>query len=128
MNKKELKGLIKEVVRECMAEMLMELKLENIIESAMSKMTVSAPSVSSRNLNEEVALVTSKPKSKTDLRKKLGVSEAEWNAIYSNVDTSNPILSENRSADPISSQPKPPEVSANELAEAGLYKDYSKFL
>jgi len=116
MTKNELKKLIKEVVKETMAEMLMELKLENIIEGAMSKMTISAPS---RNLNETTEQVVSKPKPKTDLKKKLGISDEEWNKIYSSVDTGNSILSENRN-DPISSQPKPPEVSANDLAEARI--------
>jgi hypothetical protein len=128
MNKKELKGLIKEVVKETMAEMMLELNFSNIIESALSKDTNHQQSARSQ-LNEapRQQLQQTSQKPKTDLRKKLGISEQEWQNVYADIaEGDSPILSE--ASNPVDSQPKPPEVSVNDLAEAGLYRDYSKFL
>jgi len=129
MNKKELKSLIKEVVKETMAEMMLEMNFGNIIENALSKGMFSAPVVQKTQLNESPReLLPQKVKPKTDLRKKLGISESEWKNVYADIaESDSPILSENRE-NPADSQPKPPEVSVNDLAEAGLYRDYSKFL
>ena len=132
MNKKELKSLIKEVVKETMAEMMLEMNFSNIIEGALSK-GLSVPVAAKTQLNEEkrnitepLRYATPPTKPKTDLRKKLGISENEWKNVYADIaESDSPILEENNGAN---SQPKPPEVSVNDLAEAGLYKDYSKFL
>jgi len=126
MNKKELKSMIKEIVKDCMAEILVELKLETIIENAMTR------SSSDRlPLKQQLNETTQKPqviqKSTLDIRKRLGVSDAEWKAIYSDISPDSSILKESKSqtSNPLDSAER---VSEKQLSQAGLFKDYSKFL
>lgn len=135
MNNKELKSLIKEMVRESLTEIFVEMKLESIVENVISKSVRSSSRLTERNQTETVeeTPVYSPPKIKPrnnavlreNLRKKLGVSEDQWETIYGDISDSNPILSSNSS---LNENTNPEFVPESTLEETGLMKDYSRFL
>ncbi len=143
MDKKELKSVIKEMVRQSLMEIFAEMHLETIVEGVVRKQKpVTAPM--KRQLREQFVqeeeeevptprqaapapkVDTAKQKAvmKEELRKKLGVSDDVWKMYYSDIDptklppgASSPGANEN------------PESAPEELLEAaGLMRDYSDFL
>lgn len=123
---KNLKKIIKEMVRESLVEIFAEMKLESLIESAVAKQSKSIV-----ESHEQTKLKPSKQGSvhqeqpqlqKQDIKKiykenlisKMGVSEDEWKNIYEDVNIEKLPPS-------ISSGAENPEfVSENDLKSLGL--------
>lgn len=125
MKSKDLKKMIKPLIRECLTEIFAEIQLEKIVKGVMSEQSIRKPA--SRSFTEEV-LAESVPSQvtaenrKRQVMDKLGISEEEWRTMYSDTDESDhPILSGDESD-------SPELVSENVLRQSGLLKDYSKFL
>lgn len=130
MQKSELKVLIKQLVRESLTEIFAEMRLESIVEGVLKK----HQSVVLSEDAEEEPIRPTRPKEDSSVKKRrlmeaLG-GEEMWNNVYGDIEESNPILS-NRSA---SGAPVPGAVDGTEyvkeadLREAGLFKDYSRFV
>lgn len=146
MDKKELKSVIKEMVRQSLMEIFAEMHLETIVESvvrkqkpaqAAQKQQLREQFVAEQEQEEERPVVrqTAKPAPKVDeakqkallreeMRKKLGVSDEAWKLYYSDIDptklppgASSPGANEN-----------PESVPEDLLEAAGLMRDYSEFI
>ena len=142
MNKKELKSVIKEMVRQSLMEIFAEMHLETIVESVVKRQkpvsTQKQQTLKEQFVVEEERVTSqrqTKPAPKVDeakqkamlreeLRKKMGVSEQSWNMYYSDIDptklppgASSPGGNEN-----------PESVPEDLLEAAGLMRDYSDFI
>lgn len=141
MDKKELKSLIKQMVRESLLEVFAEINLSKLVENAVSK---KLSNVSRKNVVEAVedksqyslkkqlveqkettqdspSLQEQKQKVREELHKKYGISKDEFQMIYGNIAENNPILTDAK----VDDQEK---VSESTLLNSGLMRDFSKFL
>lgn len=131
---KDLKNIIKQYVRESLVEIFAEMKLETIVENVLNKkapIAKEAPQVPSfsvkevmygneqanRSPNQSIL----KEQMKRSFMDKVGVSDGEWNKIYADIDTNNPIMTGEQN-------PVATEVPEDVLAKMGLMKDYSKHI
>lgn len=144
MDKKELKSVIKEMVRQSLMEIFAEMHLETIVESVVRKqkpVVVSAPKKQplreqfvveeeeeetppARKATPKVDEVKQKALLREEIKKKMGVSDQAWNMYYSDIDptklppgASSPGGNEN-----------PESVPEDILEAAGLMRDYSDFI
>ena len=126
MKKNELKKVIKEIVRESLMEIFAEMKLESIVENVVRKNVEFSKPVSTRSMAEVLSPEVSQP-SRQELSperklimEKIGVDDSAWNTVYADtIDSDNSI---------ITGEEKPELVSEGTLRQAGLLKDYSKFV
>lgn len=140
MEKRELKKVIKEMVRDAMTEIFAEIQLESIVKKVVNEnKTVSSPrptrsgpslrEASQVPLNESVEPQQARPVQppapkfdKDALRAKIGIDEDTWKNIYSDTaESDNPVLTGEQGGNP-------EFVAEEDLVEAGLMKDYSKFI
>jgi hypothetical protein len=128
MKKKDLKRLIKPMIRECLAEIFMEMNLETIVEGVVRRQIKTRPHapLMTESVIPEAAPAPKPPASSQDqkklMRERLGISEEEWKTMYSDTaESDNPVLTgdDNGNSE---------LVSENALRQSGLYKDYSKFV
>jgi len=143
MDKKELKSVIKEMVRQSLMEIFAEMHLETIVESVVKKQkpisTQKQQTLKEQFVVEEEERVVSprqaKPAPKVDeakqkamlreeLRKKMGVSEQSWNMYYSDIDPTKLPPGASSSG----SNENPESVPEDLLEAAGLMRDYSDFI
>lgn len=144
MDKKELKIVIKEMVRQSLMEIFAEMHLETIVESVVKKQkpVVVSASTKKQPLREQFVIEeedeTPPPRQATskvdeakqkailreEMKKKLGVSDEAWKMYYSDIDptklppgASSPGGNEN-----------PESVPEDLLEAAGLMRDYSDFI
>lgn len=144
MDKKELKIVIKEMVRQSLMEIFAEMHLETIVESVVKKQkpVVVSASAKKQPLREQFVIEeedeTPPPRQATsrvdeakqkailreEMKKKLGVSDEAWKMYYSDIDptklppgASSPGGNEN-----------PESVPEDLLEAAGLMRDYSDFI
>lgn len=133
MNSRDLKKIMKPLIRECLTEIFAEMKLESIVEGVVQKSSplrgsslgatlnsfTESETVENQRLTEErvAAKVEITGAEKKDmLKRRLGIDENEWRAMY-------------QGTEPISDEDDGPElVSESALRQAGLMKDYSKFV
>lgn len=133
MNNKELKSVIKEMVRQSLVEIFAEMKLESIVEGVMERSSskVTRSRLSEVVSREEEAPARPQPRPPTrqkeqireSLRKKLHISDSEWSNIYEGIALDNPIVT-GQTAGNFNEE----SVSEEQLEEIGLMKDYSKFI
>lgn len=126
MKAKDLKKMLKPLVRECLTEIFAEMKLETIVEGVVKKAApIRGPSLSAALSNEPQPRVVNEQRKPeiTDeekremLQKRLGISDAEWKAVYAGTE---PLDNDDSG--------KPELVSESVLQQSGLMKDYSKFV
>jgi len=123
---KDLKKMLKPLVRECLTELFAEMKLESIVEGVIKKSSLTrGPSLSealgresqSQVVQEQRQVELTTEEKRDMLQKKLGISDDEWRSMYAGTEP----LDENDSGGP-------ELVSESVLHQAGLMKDYSKFV
>lgn len=126
MKKSDLKKMIKPLVRECLTEIFAEMKLESIVEGVVQKAAPSrGPSVRDamgvkpqpQVVQEQRQAEISEEERKDMLKRRLGIDENEWRAMYEGTQP----LDEDDTG-------KPELVSESTLRQSGLMKDYSKFV
>ena len=124
MNQKELKSVIKQLVRESLTEIFAEMKLESIVEgvikknNSVSRDTGSAPA---RPITESVQHDDS-ANMRSKIREMVGADDSEWADIYKDtVENGHAILDNDEGSNP-------EFVSESLLQKHGLMKDYSKFM
>jgi len=125
MKKSELKKMIKPLIRECLTEIFMEMNLEAIVESvvrnARSAEVNYEPSMK-RKVKPSVVTEQRQPTKKDQkaaIMAKLNIDEDEWRSVYEGVTTT---VEREQEAN------KPEYATEEQLAELGLFKDYSKFV
>lgn len=122
MDSKNLKKVIKQLVRESLVEIFAEMKLESIVESVTKKqlaeLKINQPTVM-REVRNSIP-----QENKKNLMDKVGNIESDvWRSMYSDViDKGNPILNEARDE----GATNPEFVPENVMESLGLMKDYSR--
>lgn len=127
----QLKKVIKTLVRECLLEVFAEMKLENIVESVLSKQqTLSEKNtkklLESSDENSTPSLFSrvnpaSKPMNedrRAKIKEAMGLDDNTWNNVYGNIATPNEGEIDG----------KPQLVTEEQLLASGLIKDYSKYI
>jgi len=119
MKKTELKKMIKPIIRECLTEIFAEMKLESIIEGVVRKTSTQVPKSISKPIAEQRVVPTVNEKEKREiLKRKLGIDENEWATFYQ--DTVPTSEKEEFT--------KPEKATEQQLRDAGLFRDFSKFV
>jgi hypothetical protein len=127
MDKKELKRLIKPLIKELLTEIFCELRLETIVENIIKKTGTQPRLIEEKKVYAEQIQQHSQM-SKEELRAKLldkvGASSDEMRSIYTDIiDKGHPVLDGNNMT-----RPEPELVPESVLREAGLLRDFSKFI
>jgi hypothetical protein len=128
---KDLKKIIKPLIKECLLEIFAEMKLESIVENVVQKHQ-SNYSIAEQVIERPMVKPAKKSVDKRSLMKAIGVDESTWANIYDDtLNSGNQILSEaGRNSAPKSEMTFDDTelVSESILEQAGLLKDYSKFI
>jgi hypothetical protein len=133
MNNKELKAVIKEMVRQSLTEIFAEMKLESIVEGVMQRGSSRSRLTDAVYRDEEAPVQRQQPRPqpsrqkeqiRESLRKKLHISDSEWTGIYGDIQPDNPIVTGQTGGGNFNQE----SVSEQQLEEIGLMKDYSKFI
>lgn len=128
MKNKDLKLVIKQLVRESLTEIFAEIQLEKIVETVMEKQMKTLikevkPSVAHK--------VVSEPARRQSLLSQVMFNEEDQSSWYGKAQIKEsvtaPAPNPYAEPDPISSQRRE-HVSEEALQQSGLLKDYSRFL
>lgn len=118
MNKRELKALIKEMVRESLTEIFVEMKLENIVERVVRQQNpMIVEEATPRVVYQQPQRQQAQPKQivRENLRNKMAISDDEWKGIYEDVDVE-------RMPSGMSTTVENPEfVSEDDMRKLGLF-------
>jgi hypothetical protein len=125
MNQKELKSVIKQLVRESLTEIFAEMHLESIVENVIKK---SAPRPVARQelITQNAAPLMESVNEGIDLKAKIrsmvAADDSEWADIYKDtVAHGHPVIDGEDSC-------KPELAPESALKQRGFMKDYSKFV
>lgn len=124
MNKKQLKTMIREMVKESLLEIFAEMKLETIVEHEVRKQKELNIIPERTNKINKVTQSSqpSRAELKQTLKEAIGISDDLYSDIYSDtVGSENPLLNGTENE-------KPELVSEDTLRQCGLMKDYSRFV
>jgi hypothetical protein len=133
MDKKELKKLVKPLIRECLTEIFAEMNLEKIVEGVVNR----SPKTMQTKLMNNVPsppkqvnnLSNSKPKiNDSSLRQALNINESEWQNIYGDIIDNPRLLAEHSKTDRQIAEENKESVPEDVLDNVGLMRDYSKFI
>jgi hypothetical protein len=128
---KDLKKIIKPLIRECLLELFLEMKLESIVEGVVQKQQGTVQAVEQKTVQAQP--VRRSTANKRSLMEAIGVDESTWANIYDDtLKYGNSILNE-RTAPQNGVQQQgsfddTELVSESALEQAGLLKDYSRFI
>jgi hypothetical protein len=133
MDNKELKKLVKPLIRECLTEIFAEMNLEKIVEGVVNR----SPKTMQTKLMNNVPsppkqvnnLSNSKPKiNDSSLRQALNINESEWQNIYGDIIDNPRLLAEHSKTDRQIAEENKESVPEDVLDNVGLMRDYSKFI
>jgi len=132
MDKKELKKVIKQLVRESLSELFLEMNLETIVEGVVKRsmkqvrpLSRPAPRLSVQEpIMESVRQpIDDKEEMRDRIKKLVGTEDSEWASIYQDTaDHGHSVL------DGAGGDTNPELVSEATLKQAGLIRDFSKFI
>lgn len=112
------------MVRESLTEIFAEIHLEKIVEGVISNQRQGSTLVESISSEQKRNNLTSGHKPQTsELKKKLGISEQEWQTFYSNIGEN--TIKKEETIDPKANRQY---VSEKLLESNGLMKDYSHLI
>ena len=130
---KDIKKIIKPLVRECLLELFLEMKLENIVENVVRQQQKDNNQESSRILvseAKEIPVIQKNKPNKHSLMEAIGVNENTWNDVYADtLKHGNSILNNKDTTTTVAPNYDDTElVNESVLKQAGLMKDYSRFV
>lgn len=127
MDKKELKGIIKQLVRESLMEIFVEMKLETIVENVIKKQQpitrqINESVVAKNPVVQSTQVDTGKEQLRKFIREQVAPDNSDMADIYKDIlDRGSPILEDDNNA-------QPELVSEQALKNSGLIRDnWDKF-